>query len=1329
MRISMESGGTQTTLNLLDAITKRDYDQNQSYRNTVKFYKNDIATMLGYDYYTDDRLRGEVTDTILLEMRGFYGSQTIPYKVLHRKLKFVLELPKYTDSNGNTHYMTLEKISGPDKEYRYTLTEDPTNGTVTIEYDNLYLGSYIVGRLHLKFPDIPDLEKKKYPFKGTLRMYHNGVEVIQYNSEFVNGVKVPRTSFTLYLDNEASADLVSYVPNDPINVCSVPAEYPNALGKFYLHNQGSRDSGKVTVNMEFNAKNASGTPSAVRLGVTTVVLMADPKTNPMVVHYTLMDESGAVIDNNGSPFTVEVPHNYTKYVQNQGVQLNRGMLPEAHQKYFFNSISYDISNIPAGFLYNTQTDPLRLGYPGAFYGYYLGEELTADVYNYTRCTVLDSEGTEIESVRKFSSALVRPRNKRRSVIYITGCSFSAKEINAGESFTVTSTSFTDSYPYGSVQYVDEVRFGIILPDSAVINEDSIKLTLYDINKPIPMESLTKESIGAGRNLWTIQIPKGYCVGYQTEDLKKLSNGSRVQVKFQVNTSVTALEETLYSGDILLVSAKGIESRSISKLDKYDFNGNGSTSDNIGAVASGMSQIAITIWAKDHKMEDEEGLLSGGSLSTNVNIYSEDTVTDYQVNIKNVHGGIGNKLAYYVQIPQESLGTATDKMVLAGPGTVTFKSGTKIKLLYTTDTGLTYDNVKSKDSAGAISWSENPTDYSLVTMVKAVTVDGTGFVNGSESSFTLPLAYSGTDYARCAGATAKVSTFASYTYVQGSKSTAYELKSPESTITLNYIATEKQLTLTAALNMQPTAPNIRVDSYATGFSFLNDQSFKVANIKLNNMELGNFTQDQLNADSNRRFKIGVAMNSAAQKILAANVALGDLSANTALSFAFELFNGNALTDITTVRYVTFDLVSDYVTIPVRINIKRELAVAGATESAIKAGKEYLDAGTADTASLGCNSAFTAQFVTPGLNDTNYADRILTFSAKLPSGTTIAMLDYTGANPRYAYYTADGNTSSINLTAFKQMGGTTAYSVNTGSDITEKLIFVVDFSGTPTALGNYTVKLTVKGVGVADAISKELKYTTTAARTFTVSADKTAAKYGESVKLTYKVTDASNDSRYDGRDLSLVVSGSGLPSDASLLVDGKSYYQNLAGQFIIPLTNAQSAGTNSVEFILKSDTLKNNLQSCSLKATVWIAATANGEQPHKGSTVGSVNIAYSAVIPPSLKVASMSDRALNPQDLANDLTLTYTTANIPSGATVTFEVQKLIGAGYVTDSVYVERLTPNSAESAGIYTVGTEGGTLTMKLSQQLEVGNYQVMMSVRKGDTTLLYVPYRFIVTE
>lgn len=1311
---------------MTDVYTKTNY---VAYKRTnVKFYRNSSSIVAGYDEDPVGSVYGAPEDTMLMELRGYNQDTEYNYRVFYDDLRIEIQLPSCV-INGKTYYMEFEKLAPYDSsaalQYKTTIVEDKENGKLTIFYDNIYrTGYYPIGRVFLKFPQIAGLDKGKYTFTGVMRWYNGDTEITHIRNETIDGKIVPRTTFSIVMDNAQAAELDYYSHDKTIGCCDHVAQM--FLGNYTLVNKGSKASEKVTVQMTFNA---SGT---TRLGVASVMLMGDPNQRPMTVRYTLMDETGKVIDNNGQPFTVEVPHNYTTYAAtvNHGVLFNRGMLPAEHQKYYFKSVEYDISSIPAGHNYNGQGDPMGLQKPGNFYGYYLGEHTTSGKTSNTVCKVFDVNGDEKASLT--DTVVTNVIERYRASMYINSCGFYKTEINAGESFYMEASAYIDSYPYGSHAAVDQVRFGVLLPDTAVINESSIEMMYGVTHEKVTLGSLKMIPKGNGRNLWIIECAPNQPIGYYTENVSRIENGDRIYAVFQVNTSTNAIEETLRTGDILTTTAAGLTNVQHTVADKYDLNENGSKTDNVGYVLLSVADKTITIRARNAQLEDSEGLSSTSGLKTSADIYSADEVVDYQVNIKNTKGGIAQDMAYYVQIPEDSLGAAaTDRLVLAGAGTVNYKTGTKIKLLYTTAEGLDYDTVKSMDAAGSITWSETVADYSKVTMVKAVTVDGSGLINGSESSFTVPLKYGGSEYTKCAGAVAKVSDYATYTYAQGSKAISYELPSTKCTLTLHYKAPEKVMTLTAALNMQPTAPNIRLDTYTTGLSFYKAQSLKVANVKLNNVDLGNYTAEQLNADANRRFKIGITMNSGSQQALLADLAVGALSANTPLNLGFELFNGNALTDVTTERYITFDLISDHVTIPIRININRELAVAGATQSAIKAGKEYLDAGEAEAIWVSKNSAFTAQFVTPGLNDTNYSSRTLQFSSALPKGTTIAMLDYTGTSPRYAHYTANGSTKDIDLTAFTLMGRTGRYTVNAGSGFTERMIFVVDFSGADSYLAEnaYTVRMTVKGNGVADAVSKELQFTTTGIRTFSASADKTALNYGEDFTVTYTVGNASNDSKYDGRMLALVVDGGSLPTDARLIAGGTTYYQNSRGQFIVPLTGAQTAGAKSISMRLESDILVNNLQSCTLTADLWISATANGAQPQKGSVADSVTVTYAAVTPPSLKINAMSDRALNPEDLANTVSLTYSTANIPSGAKVTLEVQKLIDAGYVTDTIYLEQLTANTGVSQGVYTVKNGGDTLTMKFSKLLEEGNYQVLMSVVSGDTTLLSVPYRFIVTE
>lgn len=586
---------------------------------------------------------------MLMELRGYNQDTEYNYRVFYDDLRIEIQLPSCV-INGKTYYMEFEKLAPYDSSaslrYRTTIVEDKENGKLTIFHDNIYrTGYYPIGRVFLKFPQIAGLDKGKYTFTGAMRWYNGDTEITHIKNETIDGKVVPRTTFSIVMDNAQAAELDYYSHDKTIGCCDHVAQM--FLGNYTLVNKGSKASEKVTVQMTFNA---SGT---ARLGVASVMLMGDPNQRPMTVRCTLMDETGKVIDNNGQPFTVEVPHNYTTYAAtvNHGVLFNRGMLPAEYQKYYFKSVEYDISSIPAGHNYNSQADSVGLQKPGNFYGYYLGEHNTSGKTSNTICKVFDVNGDEKASLT--DTVVTNVIERYRASMYINCCGFYKTEINAGSGFT-----------------------------------------------------------------------------------------------------------------------------------------------------------------------------------------------------------------------------------------------------------------------------------------------------------------------------------------------------------------------------------------------------------------------------------------------------------------------------------------------------------------------------------------------------------------------------------------------------------------------ERMIFVVDFSGADAYLAEnaYTVRMTVKGNGVADAVSKELQFTTTGIRTFSASADKTALNYGEDFTVTYTVGNASNDSKYDGRMLALVVDGGSLPTDARLIAGGTTYYQNSRGQFIVPLTGAQTADAKSISMRLESDILVNNLQSCTLTADLWISATANGAQPQKGSVADSVTVTYTAVTPPSLKVNAMSDRALNPEDLANSVSLTYSTANIPSGGSL-------------------------------------------------------------------------------
>ena len=358
-------------------------------------------------------------------------------------------------------------------------------------------------------------------------------------------------------------------------------------------------------------------------------------------------------------------------------------------------------------------------------------------------------------------------------------------------------------------------------------------------------------------------------------------------------------------------------------------------------------------------------------------------------------------------------------------------------------------------------------------------------------------------------------------------------------------------------------------------------------------------------------------------------------------------------------------------------------------------------------------------------------------QFPAGTTIAMLDYSFPTPRYARYVCTGSETQIDLTAFKIMGTNTPYSINQSAEsFTEKLLFIVDFQGTTCSSGSNTLQLLIKGTGgVPDATTTVLKVNTHAPRSFGISSSAASVPVGGSFTLNYSVTAAgAADSRYNGRKLAFVITedpSAPIPSDAILYVDGTAYTRNSRGQFIIPLSDAQSAGTYSFDVKLVSQYLQSNAQSCKLSAALWVSATSQADSPLLGQlAAGPCSISVYAVKAPSLEVTAMSDRVLTTQELSSPVTVTYETLDIPAGGSVTLEIQKLIGNAYTTNSIYLETVNGNSAHNQGVYAVGTNGGSLTLQFNPNLEIENYQLLFTVLDSSgNKLITVPYRFIVVN
>ena len=1254
-----------------------------------------------------------------------------------------VELPRCT-IDGTLYIMEVEKIV-PTENESFPISYQVKDGILTVTIENIRKSSHGLVDIYLKFPSAlasKDLSGRTFKF-----LYKADYQ-INNDLSFTPAEQTGKSSYYqnkkayIILDGNYGGKLNFY--NNARGYADVEwsGEGVASLGSVGLRNDGNLDVSNIILRNTYDIDNNGA------IGVTSMNLLSGTDLPSITVRYTMVDANGNLItDAGGQPFTITIPNPHygkTTSGSNRKILFNRTMLPAELQGYYFKTVEYPMGTIESSVIVGVPYNYRSHSAPGVYWGYAL-KEYSGNI----RSTVQVVSATDARGsydCTGLTQTIVTQITDNKEALITMSANFSKDEILAGNSGTLTITgSIPDSISTQSCTYLDGIRIALKLPKGVVVQESSVKAMLTATGKAIPCIGIEQVPDPTGaHNIYILKFAEGYPIGYATETLTSLPNGRYFQVKVDLVSEISMSDTTLYAQEILSVAGNGISLYNTSPHripDVYDITGVKGTSDYVLTVPVDDND-SMVIRSSSVSLDVTEKLTVNGvqQTGTELALNSPDDAIVYQMNLKNRNGGVADNFHCYFAIPQELANGSGDRIIMSGPGQVTLGTGsTPMKLQYTT-ADVTYDNVRT---LSASQWSDTVSDWSKVTMVRLVSSDGTPIQNGSDITFSIPMAYAGNHYSYHAGASAALQANGDYSYVRGLNSIPVAIPSEGRNLFIHYQAeSTSEFTLTAAYNRTPTAPNVNSYTLDTDLSFYNAQTFTVKNLTMHNMELVNLSDDQLAAmnstDSNWKFKILTDLNGAAGAALASDVELGSLTRDLEAVFNFDLYNGNALTEATQTKYVTFDLCSDYVTIPVRINIKRELATVEATASTIIPGKQYLQfSDVYTTADISLDSAFTAQFVSAGINASNYTGRILTLKTPFPAGTTIAMLDYSFPTPRYARYVCTGSETQIDLTAFKIMGTNTPYSINQSAEsFTEKLLFIVDFQGTTCSSGSNTLQLLIKGTGgVPDATTTVLKVNTHAPRSFGISSSAASVPVGSSFTLNYSVTAAgAADSRYNGRKLAFIITedpSAPIPSDAILYVDGTAYTRNSRGQFIIPLSDAQSAGNYSFDVKLVSQYLQSNAQSCKLSAALWVSATSQADSPLLGQlAAGPCSISVYAVKAPSLEVTAMSDRVLTTQELSSPVTVTYETLDIPAGGSVTLEVQKLIGNAYTTNSIYLETVNGSSAHNQGVYAVGTNGGSLTLQFNPNLEIENYQLLFTVLDSSgNKLITVPYRFIVVN
>ena len=374
------------------------------------------------------------------------------------------------------------------------------------------------------------------------------------------------------------------------------------------------------------------------------------------------------------------------------------------------------------------------------------------------------------------------------------------------------------------------------------------------------------------------------------------------------------------------------------------------------------------------------------------------------------------------------------------------------------------------------------------------------------------------------------------------------------------------------------------------------------------------------------------------------------------------------DLTTIAWYT-DNVNDYEMVETTFEL-----TASTTYTAIvnywghgirldpltEAEKNYNNVEHTDDITVNNDSAFTVEFAIHYMEASKFGDRVLSFATAPAAGTTILLIDKTYAADKnivkYYYYTFTGGETEVDLTSFKQLGTGTAYTIleatytNEEEDyVSETLTFIFDLADTTTTTGAFDITFTVKsadGNDAKDTVHSE-SVTLAAKRTFTLSESDSTISYETTA------TGGSGDSRYSGKEYSIVVSAQNgtIPKDMFLTVGGNKYYLNKNGYFIIPLGNATSA-----DVLMAAKSLSANGLGLELTATLW--ASENDVAPFMGEPVASVGITFTQTALPTFTINDeTSDRTVTAD---GTLTVNFEKTNVTGNVTV--EIQKKSGGNY-------------------------------------------------------------------
>ena len=1297
--------------------------------------------------------------------------------MFYKELKFKIKLPEYIDSNNVKHYLTIDKTDleinldtrgTPD----YSIDEsDISNGNVVISLKNVYLTTKYERTLFFKYivPEISGLKEDSIiRFSEVLLK----TDVLDNMGVERNLTSTSYKGVVFFMKPTENVDVI--VRDRRVSYRTGMEKGVTYLGGGVLTNRGTADSSEKCINVIFDSENTG------YIQVTTMTLPIDKEQKDYDVRYRLIDKNNNLVykDEHGNYisdnekgrdywFSVQV-HSLSTGDPNK-INFARSMLPEEERKYFFKEIKYNIPKIKSGMTFDNYNSVTFYNGIGDYFGYvnYKNKDKKV-VYSNFKVSGNDSKYVEkriptyilqlAQSQYMISDFLINNKDKNSEVI-------------AGNSINIGANVNVISFPYGNLNWINNIVIGVVLPNGITIDNNSIVMKTIN-NNNIRASKIEKVDLYNGNVLWKIYPQSELTIGFAKEDYNFLDNGAYLKFEMLLNIDNSVEGQTINLNKVLYVAsekkgdfdpiynnAAGSYSWA-KKVDKYDLNGDGNINDYIGG-GNESNKLGFKVIPQNEFFTVKDSInVNDGSESGKVDILNKDDLINYKLSLKFNDNVNFSRFAYYVPITKKSsinnnymIKTENGIFDLALQGPVTMSDDSIYIAEYTFDKGITNENINN------VNWvlADKVTDFNNVTMVKIIQKKA-GLINGSKTDINFKLKYLGHNFEEETGKRIEFRSAGGLRYSVNGNVTDGIFPTNGVSVRIKTVKELPDITLTAAPNRRP---EVMGDSNFASFDtkrfvgWNNLHKLRIINIETNNVVLKSKDDINNNLDidgniANNTFGINLSVNNKSVDLIQ-NADFTkfekDFNFGSGISDVWEynIYNGNNLSDNVTDRYIVITYESDKgLILKQKIIINREIRKAISPTYSIVTGYRYR-AFDEQQENIGVNkkSSVTMQFVLNYIPNF-YSDQKLKFNKKLPVGTKITFYDYVkDSNPTYWYYKVDRPVDFIDISEFNKMGYTNKKygKLDESNFIKEVYMFVFDFKDAEIAdMDNITTMLEMNSTKVEKYFSKELITRFYPNYSFDLGKIVDTQNINNDINLSYNVNlfgeGINYNTYFNNKKLSYVITtDEDFPSDAYMESKNGSdiikYFRNSKNQFIISAGDMSEYLNNNrkFKFIVNGLLAK---KKYNLKIDLMASATSDGDSPFGGDILATKNVILeNNNISPAIEILEMNDRVISNSDLSKNqvIRLRYLKTD---GVKLTIELQKKIGNDYNTLPDKLISVNGNTINNNGVFGINLNNGDndLSLKFLNDIGVGTYRLLFKVidDKGNT-IYEVPYGFIIKD